>query len=154
MCSYEAKDRQKFCPGCGSPFADLPPTGYTPPSSDYPPPSPVYSPPESGYSDTNSGSARSTAYDPNAVTPDKLVLQPAVAVLLSVLILCGLGQMINGQIGKGLLLLGLQVLLGLITCGISAIPGQIFVGIDAYMCAKALQEGKTIGKWSFFGAQK
>ena len=38
------------------------------------------------------------------VTPDKLVLEPTMACIVSCL-LTGLGQMINGQIEKGLLLL-------------------------------------------------
>jgi TM2 domain-containing membrane protein YozV len=150
MCSYAAEDKQKFCPGCGSSLADAIQPGVT--GSDH---SAEYGG-RSTY-DT-SGSDQTGAYDghyayddASSVTPDKLVLQPIVAALLSLLVLFGLGQMINGQVGKGLLLLGLQLILAIITCGISVIPGYIVIGIDAYKCAQALQEGRTIGKWSFFG---
>jgi TM2 domain-containing membrane protein YozV len=150
MCGYAAEDKQKFCPGCGSPLADAIQPGVT--GSDH---SAEYGG-RSTY-DT-SGSDQTGAYDghyayddASSVTPDKLVLQPIVAALLSLLVLFGLGQMINGQVGKGLLLLGLQLILAIITCGISVIPGYIVIGIDAYKCAQALQEGRTIGKWSFFG---
>jgi TM2 domain-containing membrane protein YozV len=165
MCSYAAEDKQKFCPGCGSSLADAIQPGAAPTFvTDARIPSPVDAPDgagsdhSGGYSGT-SGSDHTGAYDghyaydnASGVTPDKLVLQPIVAALLSVFILNGLGQMINGQIGKGLLLLGLQVVLGTITCGISVLPGYIVIGIDAYKCAQALQEGKTIGKWGFFGS--
>ncbi len=165
MCGYAAEDKQKFCPGCGSSLADAIQPGETPTFvADARIPSPIDAPDggrsdhSGGYGDT-SGSDHTDAYNghyaydnASGVTPDKLVLQPIVAALLSVFVLNGLGQMINGQVGKGLLLLGLQVVLAIITCGISAIPGYIVIGIDAYKCAQALQEGKTIGKWGFFGS--
>lgn len=170
MCGYAAEDKQKFCPGCGSSLADAIQPGVTPTFvADARIRGPVDAPDGTGsdhsaeYSGRStydtSGSAQTGAYDghyayddASGVTPDKLVLQPIVAALLSVFVLNGLGQMINGQVGKGLLLLGLQVILGIITCGISVIPGYIVIGIDAYKCAQALQDGKTIGKWGFFGS--
>ncbi|MDD4096313.1 MAG: zinc ribbon domain-containing protein [Clostridiaceae bacterium] len=154
-CGYEAGDHHKFCPGCGAPLSDPrsanqappgnPPPGYSSPSPvspNYPPPNyppNQYSPPP--YYSANSDS----------VTPDKLVIEPIIAVVLT-FVLFGLGQMLNGQVGKGFALFGGQIALAFVTMGLSILPGYIFVCIDAYMCAKALKEGKTIGKWSFFGS--
>ncbi len=169
MCGYEAKDKQKFCPGCGSSLADsIQPDQRPTFIADARTPSPIDAPPGNGYDRTgtygeSSSNAKSAggptgSYDghysyegADGVTPDKLVLDPIVAALLSVFVLNGLGQMINGQVAKGLLLLGLQVVAAIITCGISAVPGYIVIGIDAYKSAEALKEGRTIGKWSFFG---
>lgn len=89
------------------------------------------------------------------VTPDKLVLEPAMACVVSCL-LTGLGQMINGQIEKGLLLLfggmGAIFVIALLTCGIGAILSPLVIvvsALDAYKCAKRLQMGQSIGKYEF-----
>lgn len=89
------------------------------------------------------------------VTPDKLVLEPTTACLISCL-LAGLGQMINGQIEKGLIILfgGMIAifLITLITCGFGAILSPLLIiisALDAYKCAKLLQNGQSIGKYEF-----
>ena len=91
----------------------------------------------------------------NMVTPDKLKVEPAVATLLSFL-LTGLGQMVNGQVEKGLTLLfggvAAVFIITLLTCGIGSISAFVLVGIsmiDAYKCAQILQSGRPIGKWEF-----
>ena len=116
--------------------------------------------PQMGY---NPNMNQNTGYNPNMnpqqmasmVTPDKLKVEPAIAALLSFL-LTGLGQMVNGQVEKGLTLLfgGMAAvfIITLITCGIGAItaPVVIIVSIiDAYKCAQILQSGRPIGKWEF-----
>lgn len=89
------------------------------------------------------------------VTPDKLVLEPTMACIVSCL-LTGLGQMINGQIEKGLLLLfggmGVIFIITLLTCGIGAILSPLVIvisALDAYKCAKRLQMGQSLGKYEF-----
>lgn len=89
------------------------------------------------------------------VTPDKLVLEPTTACLVSCL-LAGLGQMINGQIEKGLIILfgGMIAifLITLVTCGFGAILSPLLIvisALDAYKCAKRLQNGQSIGKYEF-----
>lgn len=89
------------------------------------------------------------------VTPDKLVLEPTIACVVSCL-LTGLGQMINGQIEKGLLLLfggmGAIFIISLLTCGIGAILSPLVIvisALDAYKCAKRLQMGQSLGKYEF-----
>ena len=89
------------------------------------------------------------------VTPNQLKVEPVVAALLSFL-LTGLGQMVNGQIEKGLtLLLGgvaAVFIITIVTCGIGAISAPvlcIIAIVDAYKCAQILQSGRPIGKWEF-----
>jgi TM2 domain-containing membrane protein YozV len=88
---------------------------------------------------------------------------PVVAGLLSFLII-GLGQIYNGQVAKGLFLLGLQVVgvflglvSGVLTCGISLlvfVPFALFIEIvsivDAVMIANKLQQGQAVGEWEWF----
>lgn len=81
--------------------------------------------------------------------PDKRKTSPTVASLLSVL-LVGLGQMINGQGIKGLLMMIAGMTIGAITGGIAAPLVWIVSAIDAYMCVNKLKQGKPIGKFSFF----
>lgn len=97
------------------------------------------------------------AYQQNVgvVTPDRLALEPTLACLVSVLVV-GLGQMINGQIEKGLLLLfgGMFAIIAIafITCGFGAVLSPLLIvvsALDAYNCAKRLQMGQSIGKYEF-----
>ena len=97
------------------------------------------------------------AYQQNVgvVTPDKLALEPTLACLVSVLVI-GLGQMLNGQIEKGLLLLfgGMFAVIAIafITCGFGAVLSPLLIvvsALDAYNCAKRLQMGQSIGKYEF-----
>lgn len=87
--------------------------------------------------------------DENKVYPDKLKVSPAVAMILS-LLLVGLGQMINGQLIKGLLIFVVAVILGVVSGGWLAPVIWILSAIDAYMCANKLKRGKPIGRFSFF----
>jgi TM2 domain-containing membrane protein YozV len=94
-------------------------------------------------------------YNSDIVTPDKLTLEPAIACLLSVFV-AGLGQMINGQIEKGLIILlgGMAIIfvVTLVTCGIGALLSPVliaFSAIDAYKCAQRLQNGQCLGKYEF-----
>ena len=86
------------------------------------------------------------------VTPDKLAVEPIVAVILS-FFLCGLGQMVNGQLNKGLLLLAINVVQATLLsccCGLgilTGLAGSILIMIDAYNCADALKRGESIGEY-------
>jgi TM2 domain-containing membrane protein YozV len=68
---------------------------------------------------------------------------------LASFILPGVGQMIIGQVAKGLVLLFLAMALALFTCGISLIFHPIFA-IDAYLLADKARSGQKIGDWDFF----
>ena len=86
------------------------------------------------------------------VTPDKLSVDPVVAVILS-FFLCGLGQMVNGQLNKGLLLLAINVVQATLLsccCGLGIITGfigSVLIMIDAYKCADALKHGESLGEY-------
>lgn len=87
--------------------------------------------------------------DNKFVYPDKRKTSPVVATILSIL-LVGLGQMLNGQLIKGLLMLLGGMVLGAITGGIASVVVWVISGIDAYMCANKLKQGQPIGRFSFF----
>ena len=95
----------------------------------------------------------------NKIGKEALKLEPALAAIISVLVV-GLGQMINGQLWKGLTLLGIGVigfpLLVIVTCGLGAFilpllaPALIAVAaVDAYKCAKRLEQGQQLGQFEF-----
>ena len=87
------------------------------------------------------------------VSPEQCRLGPGVAALLSVLPV-GLGQMLNGQLAKGLLMLVgsmvVDVVIGMLTGLNIALIFWVISGVDAYLCAKKLRSGMPIGKFSFF----
>jgi hypothetical protein len=70
--------------------------------------------------------------------------------LLSGLCLAGIGQMIMGQVLKGFTILFGAMILSLVTGGIAIPFIWAFGGIDAYMIAKKLNNGQSVGKWEFF----
>ena len=72
-----------------------------------------------------------------------------VAALLSFL-LAGTGQMYNGQIAKGVVLLLGTFILGCATYGAGGIAGFIVAMIDAIMIAHKLNQGRYVGQWEFF----
>lgn len=86
------------------------------------------------------------------VTPDKLSLDPVFAVIVS-FFLPGLGQMINGQLNKGLLMLVINtvqaVVLSLCCClgVLTGLIGSILIMVDAYYCADALKSGESLGEY-------
>lgn len=71
---------------------------------------------------------------------------PIVALLLSLFLLGGTGQIFLGQTTKGIVL----IVATICTCGLAGILGAI----DAYMIAKRLQEGNSVNKWEFFWTNK
>jgi hypothetical protein len=74
---------------------------------------------------------------------------PALMAVLS-LLLAGLGQMVLGQLAKGVVVLLATVALGVLTAGVAA-PVLWAVGAcDAYAIAKKLKQGRAVGRWEFF----
>ena len=139
-CGYEMQDADRFCNNCG---ADMqlkrPEQPVAAPAAEKRPEQPVAAP---------------TA---DMVTPDQLKVQPILAAVLS-FFLAGLGQIINGQVVKGVVILaGVMIggtLLTLLTFGLFMLLYPVLwfgSAFDAYLCAKKMEEGKAIGKWSFFG---
>lgn len=70
--------------------------------------------------------------------------------VLSGCCVAGLGQMILGQVGKGLVILLGSIVLALCTFGISVLVTWPLGAIDAYLIAKKLREGHPVGQWEFF----
>ena len=84
--------------------------------------------------------------------------QPKDPITMGLLgLIQGLGQIICGQVAKGLALLILTpiaiVLLGVATVGLSFFVSPvvpIVTAVDAYLVAKKLKEGNAVGDWEFF----
>ncbi|HEX8439289.1 serine/threonine-protein kinase [Archangium sp.] len=94
---------------------------------------------------------------PSAPPPEQRVASgstpsPAVALLLGLFCIPGVGQLYNGQVLKGI---GLLLLCGLLVgpmdtgmCGLFVV--NVLLGMDAYRIASKRRGGKQIGSWEFF----
>ena len=78
------------------------------------------------------------------------MVPPILAALASCLCLAGLGQMLAGQVGKGLVLILVCVVAGLATSGLAALILWPLMAVDAFMVANKQQKGKPVGPWEFF----
>lgn len=76
-------------------------------------------------------------------------MEPWLAALLSFLIV-GLGQMLIGQVKKGVVFLIGSVVLTFVTFGLSVFITSVLAIVDAYLIAKKKKEGKEVGEWEFF----
>jgi hypothetical protein len=76
--------------------------------------------------------------------------RPIIAALASSCCVAGLGQILVGQIGKGLVLMLVCVVVAFVTGGTGVVIMWPLMGIDAYMVAKRQVEGKPVGPWEFF----
>ncbi|WP_233153164.1 hypothetical protein [Lysinibacillus odysseyi] len=74
---------------------------------------------------------------------------PILMGLLSFL-LVGLGQMIMGQVTKGIVILVGSIVLAFFTFGLSTFITTPISIIDAVLIAKKKQRGQLIGEWEFF----
>jgi len=83
------------------------------------------------------------------ICPKNPPTEPAVACLLSFLIV-GLGQIILGQTQKGLVMLLAAFVLGAVTFGGVWVVTLPISMIDAYLIAKKLKQGNSVGEWEFF----
>jgi eukaryotic-like serine/threonine-protein kinase len=78
---------------------------------------------------------------------------PALALVLSVFCLPGAGQIYNGQVLKGLGIIGLSIASVAATSGVAclAIPAvYILSAMDAYQIASKRQRGQWVDTWEFF----
>ena len=74
---------------------------------------------------------------------------PAIMGLLSFLI-TGLGQMVMGQVAKGIVMLIGSIILAFFTLGLSSLITIAISIIDAVLIAKKKQQGRQVGEWEFF----
>jgi TM2 domain-containing membrane protein YozV len=75
---------------------------------------------------------------------------PWQVAMVSLCGIAGLGQMLLGQVAKGLLILIVSVLLGVYANSYCAWLMWVIGGIDAYLVARKAKNGKPIGKWECF----
>ncbi|MGC4043455.1 MAG: hypothetical protein QM758_06590 [Armatimonas sp.] len=71
------------------------------------------------------------------------------AIIGSVFVV-GLGQMINGQTAKGVVLLIAALVIGLPTALLGSFVLGVLGIIDAVMIGKRLERGESVGEWQFF----
>jgi TM2 domain-containing membrane protein YozV len=88
--------------------------------------------------------------DSGLVFPKANPESPVLMAILSGCVIAGAGQMVMGQVAKGVAFLLGAVVLGVLTAGISIILTWPLMGIDAYMVAKKLKAGKPVSKWECF----
>ncbi len=147
QCHSPIADDAKFCMICG---ATQPESAAQPQAA---PEAPTQVPPVYSGSTGNAGNTQSGPQSGNSseyVYPSDKKIDPGIACVLSIFF-PGVGQMINGQVVKGIVLLVAAYVIGPFTCGVVTLAACIVAGIDAYKCAKALEDGITLRKWSFFG---
>lgn len=73
-----------------------------------------------------------------------------IVVLVSIFVGGWLGNILNGQIGKGVLSLAISILLAIFTCGMSLIVTYPLVLVDAILGARKVENGQILGQWEFF----
>jgi TM2 domain-containing membrane protein YozV len=134
-----ASPDSKYCPDCGKAIrlkaVVCPHCGVAQPSSydqAAPAPAPYVGPPI-----------------PGKIMPSKPPKEPAIMALCSFLIV-GLGQMLLGQVAKGLMMLLGAIIIGIATLGVGAIAVWVISAVDAYQIANKLKNGKPVGEWEFF----
>lgn len=80
-----------------------------------------------------------------------LVLNPLPlwGTALCSLVIAGLGQMLLGQVAKGVVILLVGIVVGALTAGVGAIIIWIVAAVDAYQIAKKLNSGVLVRKWDW-----
>lgn len=75
---------------------------------------------------------------------------PLFMAFLSGCCLPGVGQLLMGQVMKGLIVFVLTIILAFMSGGISSLVLFPLAGIDAFLLADKIKNGKRIGSWEFF----
>ena len=86
----------------------------------------------------------------NLIYPSSPPKDPLLMGLLSGCCIAGLGQIVLGQVVKGIVLIVVAILLAAATAGISALFMFPLMGIDAYLVAKKLKNGNAVTQWECF----
>ena len=81
------------------------------------------------------------------VPPANPPKDPIIALVLSLLLLGGTGQIYLGQTTKGIVLIAATAILSCV--GIGFIVWILGI-IDAYQIATMLKNGQSVGEWQFF----
>ncbi len=93
------------------------------------------------------GNQQSTSKEIAPSSPPK---DPLLMGLLSGCCIAGLGQMVMGQVTKGVVFLIGAMALAALTMGVSIFVTWPLMGIDAYMVAKKLKSGRSVTEWECF----
>ncbi len=80
-------------------------------------------------------------------TPPK---DPILVLVLNLLVAGGVGYIIMGQKTKGIVAIVAWIVLLFVTCGAGSAIVAIITGIDGYLQAQQLQQGKPVGQWTWF----
>ena len=120
-CQSPLPAEAKHCPGCG---AAVPPQQAQPVPQAQPQPQP----------------------QPQAPVQQK---SAGLAQILSCLI-PGLGQIYNGQVAKGIVLIIANITISSATFGITALIFLIIAIVDAGKIANKINAGQQVGDWEFF----
>jgi hypothetical protein len=84
-------------------------------------------------------------------TPPK---DPILILILNLLVAGGVGYILIGQKMKGIIAIVCYVILLFVTCGVGSGIIAIVAAIDGYLQTQQLQQGKSIGEWTFFNDHK
>jgi TM2 domain-containing membrane protein YozV len=87
--------------------------------------------------------------DPTAIQMAPGKHSPAMAIICS-LLLTGMGQMVNKQTNKGIVILISCIVAGLATFGIGGFVIAVLAAIDAGIIAGRLNRGEAVGQWQWF----
>ena len=91
--------------------------------------------------------AQPSSPPPKMIQPSSPPKSPVLALVLSLLLLGGAGQIYLGQVTKGIVLIVATLLLSCIGIGIIV---WIVGIIDAYMIGQKLERGEPVEEWEFF----
>jgi TM2 domain-containing membrane protein YozV len=73
-----------------------------------------------------------------------------LAVLLSLCCIVGAGQLVNGQVAKGLVLFCAALVIGVLTGGVGTLVFWALAVVDAGLVAQKLNRGWPVGQWDWF----
>lgn len=93
---------------------------------------------------------RQVGMDDGRICATSPARDPIMVALLSGICLPGLGQIMLGQAVKGGVLLFLTVIISIMTGGCALLVLMPVLGVDAYLLADKLRDGRTVGQWEFF----
>ncbi len=125
--------------------------GLLPPADPrFPPPPPQSSPPTwDEWAKQRPGNS-SYGNQGDLVHPSNPPKDPLLMGILSGCCIAGLGQMFLGQVIKGVVILIGSMIAAVLTAGVSILVTWPLGGIDAYLVAKKLKAGRSVGQWEFF----
>ncbi|HSP13811.1 MAG TPA: hypothetical protein VLV78_03550 [Thermoanaerobaculia bacterium] len=85
------------------------------------------------------------------IQPSQPPKDPILVCVLNLLVLGGVGSIIIGQKTKGIIaIVAWAILLVPPSCGTLSAVVAIAMAIDGYLQAQQLQQGKSIGQWTWF----